>query len=281
MSRIVFLSDLHLSPKHGFFWKNFALARDAANFADAEAVVICGDLCIDGPDSDAEMAFAALAIGGLDAPVFALPGNHDVGDEPPGQDARQIIDADRLARWNQAFATDRFWLDAGRWRLIGVNAQLFGSGLPQEAEQEAWLTEALADAADRPVALVLHKPLFLEREDEAEATPAAMTPAPRARLLALLRQTGVRLVVSGHLHATRDREIDGIRHLWLPALAFLGAGGHGGAPCVGAVVMDFTTDTPVVEALPVPGLEAHDLDAIKGHGRWRFLREMPASPPHA
>ncbi|PZW50333.1 3',5'-cyclic AMP phosphodiesterase CpdA [Humitalea rosea] len=279
MSRIVFLSDLHLSPKHGFFWKNFALARDAANVSDADAVVVCGDLCIDGPDSDTEMGFAALALDGLEPPVFALPGNHDVGDEPPGQDARQIIDEDRLARWDQAFETDRFMLDAGVWRLIGVNAQLFGSGLPREDEQEAWLARELTDAGDRPVALVLHKPLFLEREDEDEATAATLNPAPRARLLALLRRAGVRLVISGHLHATRDREIGGIRHLWLPALAFLGKGGHGGVPAVGALLVDFAEAEVRIEPLALPGLEPHELDAIKGHGLWRFLREMPACPP--
>jgi len=279
MSRVVFLSDLHLSPTHGFFWQNFCLARDAANGAEAEAVVVCGDLCIDGPDSDNEMTFAALALDGLDGPVFALPGNHDVGDEPPGQDAQQIIDADRLARWDQAFGADRFITDAGQWRLIGVNAQLFGSGLPREAEQDAWLEASLTAAADRPVALVLHKPLFLAREDEAEATIASVNPEPRARLLALLRRGGVRLVISGHLHASRDVQIGGIRHIWLPAVAFLGAGRAGGLPQVGAVVIDFAGDTPQVTPLAAPGLEPHDLEAIKQHGRWRFLRDMPPCPP--
>ena len=28
-----------------------------------------------------------------------------------------------------------------------------------------------------------------------------------------------------------------------------------------------------------PGLVSHELDAIKGHGRYRFLRDMPPSPP--
>jgi hypothetical protein len=29
------------------------------------------------------------------------------------------------------------------------------------------------------------------------------------------------------------------------------------------------------------GLVSHDLDAIKGHGRYQFLRDMPPSPPPA
>jgi hypothetical protein len=91
---------------------------------------------------------------------MALPGNHDVGDEPPGQDPDQIVDADRLARWDRYFATDRWILDAGGWRLLGVNAQLFGSGLAREHAQNQRL-DAQLTTAGRPFALFLHKPLFL------------------------------------------------------------------------------------------------------------------------
>lgn len=281
MSKIVFLSDLHLSPTHGFFWENFRQAREAADAAGAEAVVVNGDLCINGPDSDAEMAFAQASLARFATPVLALPGNHDVGDEPPGQDKAQIIDEARLARWDASFGTDRFVKDVGAWRLLGVNAQLFGSGLAREAEQVAWMDECLATAGGRRLALVLHKPLFIETAAEMAATPSCMTPAPRDALLALLRRFGVAMVVSGHLHATRDRVVDGIRHLWLPAMAFLGSAAHGGVPQVGAVSIDFATEEPVVSALKVAGVTPHELDAIKQQGRYRFLRDMPPSPPPA
>lgn len=279
MSRILFLSDLHLSHTHGFFWENFVAAREAANEAATQAVIVTGDLCINGPDSDEEMHFAAQALSGLDGEVLALPGNHDVGDEPPGQDPAQIIDEARLARWDAAFGTDRFALDAGAWRLLGVNAQLFGSGLPREAEQDAWLDAELAGAAGRPVALVLHKPLFLEHAGEAAPTASSLNPAPRAALLARLHDHGVRMVISGHLHATRDRVVDGIRHLWLPSTAFLGAGGLGGVPELGVVEIDFAGEEAMARMLPGLDLEPHELAALKGHGRWKFLRDMPACPP--
>jgi 3',5'-cyclic AMP phosphodiesterase CpdA len=278
MARIAFLSDLHLSPVHGFFYGNFGRARDAALGSGAEAVVVCGDLCINGPDSDEEMAFAQAALAGWSVPVLALPGNHDVGDEPPGQDPAQLVDNARLARWDRAFGTDRFAHDAGAWRLIGMNAQLWGSGLPREAEQEAWLAAELDAAAGRPVALVLHKPLFLEHADEDEPTIATLNHAPRTRLLGLLGRADVRLVISGHLHATRDVVIDGLRHVWLPATAFVGSGGKLATPAVGAVTIDFGDDARLVD-LPIPELVAHELAAIKQHGRYKFLRDMPACPP--
>jgi 3',5'-cyclic AMP phosphodiesterase CpdA len=279
MSRIVFLSDLHLSHTHGFFWENFRRAAAAAEVAKPEAVIVTGDLCINGPDSDAEVAFAADALRRIQGDVLALPGNHDVGDEPPGQDPAQIIDAGRLARWQGYLGPDRFARHVGAWLLIGVNAQLFGSGLPQEAEQENWLADRLGEAAGKPVALILHKPLFVEHAGEDEPTVASINPVPRARLLDLLRQGGVRLVVSGHLHAARDREAEGMRHLWLPATAFLGSAAHGGTPALGATLVDFGSEAALVTPLDVPGMEQHDLAAIKQHGRYRFLRDMPPCPP--
>lgn len=279
MSRIVFLSDLHLSPIHGFFWENVRRAREGADAAGAAAVVVAGDLCVNGPDSDEEMAFAARVLAGFATPVLALPGNHDVGDEPPGQDPAQIIDAARLARWDRAIGADRFVLDAGAWRLVGVNAQLFGSGLAREAEQDAWLDATLAGGKGRLLALVLHKPLFVGHSGEAEPTASSLNAAPRAALLDRLHRHGVRLVISGHLHASRDRVVDGIRHLWLPALAFLGDARHGGLPEVGAVVVDFAGPEPAVAALPIPGgLTPHVLADIKQNGRYRFLRDMPPCP---
>jgi 3',5'-cyclic AMP phosphodiesterase CpdA len=150
MARIVVLSDIHLSPTHGFFWENWCVAREFADAAKSDAVIVTGDLAINGPDSDAEIAFAARALGKLRTRVMALPGNHDVGDEPPGQDLDQIIDADRLARWDSSFAVDRWALDAGGWRLLGVNAQLFGSGLVREHEQDQWLDEQLSTGSAPP-----------------------------------------------------------------------------------------------------------------------------------
>jgi 3',5'-cyclic AMP phosphodiesterase CpdA len=77
MGRVVILSDIHLSPTHGFFWENWCLARDFANRAAADAVIVNGDLTINGPDSDEEVKFAALATKSLRGPVLPSPGNHE------------------------------------------------------------------------------------------------------------------------------------------------------------------------------------------------------------
>jgi 3',5'-cyclic AMP phosphodiesterase CpdA len=281
MTRIVVLSDPHLSPTHGFFWNNWVVARDAANALAPDAVVVNGDLCINGPDSDIEVAFAAAALARIKSPVLALPGNHDIGDEPPGQDAKQLVDAPRLQRWYAAFKTDRWSLALGDWGLIGVNAQLFGSGLKQEAEQEAWLDAQLADAAGRNLALFLHKPLFIDHEGESEPTIASLNLEPRLKLLAKLRKAGVQLVVNGHLHQFRDRVVDGIRHVWAPSTAFVTSQPIGGDPRLGMLTIDVAQAEPMVEVLRPAGMTELDLATIKGHGRYKFLRDMPACPPQA
>jgi predicted phosphodiesterase len=279
MPKIAVLSDIHLSPTHGFFWRNFEIARDWANASGADAVIVNGDLCINGPESDDEMAFAAHALAGLRAPVFALPGNHDVGDEPPGQDAHQLITPERVERWLGRFAADRFAFEAGGWTLIGINAQLLGSSLPREAEQTAWLADTLGRAAHRPAALFLHKPLLLDDASDGEPSPACTPPAPRAALLRLLTASSVRLVVSGHLHQHRDRLSHGLRHLWLPATAFGAPRDLGGDPRCGVTLFDFGEGGVEVKVHYPEGLVTHDLAAIKGHGQYAFLRDMPPAPP--
>ena len=69
-----------------------------------------------------------------------------------------------------------------------MNAQLFGSSLTREDEQNRWLEEQLIAAEGRPVALFLHKPLFLEDLDEGPASAACIVPQARASLVDMLHQ---------------------------------------------------------------------------------------------
>jgi 3',5'-cyclic AMP phosphodiesterase CpdA len=279
MACIVVISDVHLSPTHGFFWENWCVARDFANATRADAVIVNGDLAINGPDSDAEMVFAAAALAQLNGRVMALPGNHDVGDEPPGQDSRQLINASRLARWDRCFGADRWTAQCGEWSCVGVNAQLFGSNLAREVEQDAWLDAQLADAKGQHIALFLHKPLFLEDPSDDVAGPRCIVPRARARLLRKLQHSRVGVIVSGHLHQHRDRTLDGLRHIWVPAVAFAASQPLGGDARCGLVVLDCTGDRVAVAVARPAGLVSHDLAAIKGNGRYSFLRDMPPSPP--
>lgn len=280
MARMIVISDPHLSPTHGFFWENWCRTCEAVNRMSPDAVIVSGDLCINGPDSDAEIAFAGRALRRLGAPVFALPGNHDVGDEPPGQEPDQIIDSRRLERWMLVFGGDRFAFDLGGWRVLGINAQLLGSGLREESGQDAWLDRELGQTS-QPIMLVLHKPLFLQSLDETGMTASSINPEPRDRLLRRLRCSPTQVVVSGHLHCHRDVVRDGLRHVWAPSTAFrlYAHVDAGAAAIVGILSVELDQGGACVEVVDVPGLVAYDLAELKGHGRYRYLREMPACPP--
>ena len=282
MARIIVVSDPHLSPTHGFFWDNWCRTCELVNSLAPDAVIVSGDLCINGPDSDAEVAFAGKALRRLAPPVYAIPGNHDVGDEPPGQEAEQLIDERRLQRWLSVFGADRFALDLDGWRVLGLNAQLLGSGLPQEREQDAWLDAELS-VSSRPVMLVLHKPLFLQSADEAEMTASSVNPAPRARLLDRLGRAPVQVVVSGHLHCHRDVVCEGRRYVWAPSTAFLlpVSADTDSVATVGILSVELDGASARIERINVPGLVPHDLAELKGHGRYKYLRDMPACPPSA
>jgi hypothetical protein len=106
-----------------------------------------------------------------------------------------------------------------------------------------------------------------------------MVPSARARLLDKLNRSDVRLIVSGHLHQHRDRTFGGQRHLWVPAVAFAAPQMRGGDGRCGVTVLDFSNNSVEVTIERPRGLVSHDLAAIKGHGRYPFLRDMPPSPP--
>jgi hypothetical protein len=88
----------------------------------------------------------------------------------------------------------------------------------EPARAGSGLDEQLSTAG-RPIALFLHKPLFLEGPNDDVVSPSCMVPSARTRLLDKLDRSDVRLIVSGHLHQHRDPTFGGQRHLWVPAIS--------------------------------------------------------------
>jgi hypothetical protein len=83
------------------------------------------------------------------------------------------------------------------------------------------------------------------------ATTTCIVPSARARLLERLQLSGVRLIVSGHLHQHRDRTFDGMRHLWVPAVAFAATRRFGGDARCGITFLDFSRDAVDVIVGPI------------------------------
>ena len=98
------------------------------------------------------------------------------------------------------------------------------TGIASEVEQHEWLAAQLSGANGKPVALFLHKPLFLDTPGDIEEAGSAVRYVPqpvRGELVKMLGVRDVRLIASGHVHQRRDFTYGHTRHVWAPATSFL------------------------------------------------------------
>src|SRR5205823_13829765 len=102
---------------------------------------------------------------------------------------------------------DRWRFDAAGWCFIGLNSLIMNTGIASEAEQFGWLASELGRVNGRPVALFLHKPLFLNAPDDPETEETAIRYVPQPRresLIEMFSAVDMRLVDSGQATQSRD-----------------------------------------------------------------------------
>lgn len=226
--RILLVTDTHLAAGRPSAAANLAAARRYAARGGVDLTVHLGDITRDGYSAPDELPYAAGLAADWPTPLRFIPGNHDVGDNPPGDGVptKQPLSLEMLSAYRDTFGEDRWIIDTASsadgdgWRLIGLNAQLFATGLREETVQWEWLTHAIEDAGHRPIAVFSHKPLF---QDQLDAEPAHIRYVPtreRRRVLELSREADLRLWLSGHTHQLWDRSVAGVRHIWVPSAAY-------------------------------------------------------------
>jgi 3',5'-cyclic AMP phosphodiesterase CpdA len=219
--RIAQISDTHLSEAKPYFVDNFVRIGEALRAAKPDLVVNTGDISLDGASDERDLAASRLLHDALGLPLRFLPGNHDLGEsqavpsfgEPP-------IDSERRARYVKHFGPDWWCFDVPGWRVLGVNALLLGSNLPEAAQQEMAIVREMDGLGLRSLALFLHKPLFDQAADESEIKCLFLDPEARRRLRERLGVVPA-LVVSGHVHQYRSSDADGSHHVWGPSTAFV------------------------------------------------------------
>jgi 3',5'-cyclic AMP phosphodiesterase CpdA len=215
---VVVVSDTHLARRAVEAEGNWTAAVDHVQRVKPDLVLHVGDLSLDGAHYADDLVYARAQLERLaPTPWVAVPGNHDIGDNPVrGGDGGDAVSEERLGRWTRWVGPQWWEADVGGWRLVGVNAQLFGSGLSAEDDQWAWLEGVLGESAqERPVAFVCHKPVQASPEELATAPAVRFVPSPaRDRLRSLLED--IPLVVSGHVHQYRSLQIGDTSHLWAP-----------------------------------------------------------------
>ena len=140
---------------------------------------------------------------------------------------------------------------------------LMGTGHREEARQEDWLASMLEHTG--PVAVFLHKPLFVDHPEEGPRGYWTVLPEPRRRILGLLARGDVRLIGSGHLHIRRDVTFDGVRHVWAPSSAFVVGGLQeplGGERSLGVVEYEFAGEEVTVRFERPDGLSDDVIDDV-------------------
>jgi 3',5'-cyclic AMP phosphodiesterase CpdA len=263
MTRVLQISDTHLSPAKQHFAGNWSPLRDWVLQQNPDLVIHTGDLTVDGADQEADMRACAELLGSLGGDVLAVPGNHDVGE---AGHRHQPVNAERLARWRRHLGHDWWSRDVENWRLIGFNSMLIGSGGDEEARQFDWLRNTTSTAGGRRIAWFTHRPMFIDSPDEGDRGYWSIKPEPRERLLDLVSRHSVALIATGHLHKWHDRESAGCRFVWGPSSGFLVGPDNQpdlpGEKRLGAVIYEFEGAEVSVTPADVPGLKTLWIDDV-------------------
>jgi 3',5'-cyclic AMP phosphodiesterase CpdA len=268
--RLTQISDTHLARRLPRLTENFHRIGTHIDATRPDLVLNTGDLSFDGPSSPGDLEFAKTLHDGLPVPCRYLPGNHDIGDNPTivGPPIAHPVNDANLESYHTIIGEDRWRFEAAGWCFIGLNTLVMNSGLPREAEQFDWLASQLSRLGGKPLALFVHKPLFLNQPDDPEVAETSFRYVPmpaRSRLIEMLRAVDLRLVASGHVHQRRDFTYAHIRQIWAPSAAFFVPDSRQqviGTKETGLVEYRFAPDSFEVRHVKAAGQVDIDLDEL-------------------
>lgn len=224
--RITQISDTHLARRLHKLTDNFHRVSEHIDATRPDLVINSGDLAFDAPTSRSDLEFAKSLHAALPVPCRCLPGNHDLGDNPTAIGPLPTPPATEQLRQNyiSVIGEDRWRFDEAGWCFIGLNSLIMNTGIESEAEQFDWLAGQFASVNGGPLALFIHKPLFLNRPDDPELESSAIRYVPQPRRKELIEMFGkvdLRLIASGHVHQRRDFTFGHTRHIWAPSTGFI------------------------------------------------------------
>ncbi len=156
--RIALIADTHLSARSPECVANWHAARRAVMRLSADLTIHLGDITLDGQTHTEELAFASRLIEQWPTEMRCVPGNHDLGD---GSGERPLS-VGLLDAYAKVFGADRWAVRAGNWQMLGINAQLLGSGAEQELALWRWIDDQASSRGSASVhtALFLHRPAW-------------------------------------------------------------------------------------------------------------------------
>lgn len=210
--RFAVIADSHINPEQGDNpspYQTNRLANERNRYAverinalSPDFVIHLGDFVqpVHTYDSHAPaMADAHAIYAKLNAPLYALPGNHDIGDKPlawmPGPKVEQRGLDTFESFWGATYRS----FDYKDVHFVLLNTSVMNSGMPIEQAQWDWLEQDLAANRGKRIFVFTHYPLYLFDPNEEEHYDNLGEPA-RSWLLALLKDYHAEAVYSGHVH---------------------------------------------------------------------------------
>lgn len=192
--------------------ENMERIAAAVNKLQPDFVVFSGDYVQWNTDANSLEGFKQICdLFSEDITLYFVPGNHDVGEASP-KEVEEFV-----ARYGH----DRFVHNGDNYTTIGYNSCIIKTIAEGEEAEYEWMSEKLQEASlrEKPIILVAHHPIFVESIDE-EHSGVNLPIEMRHKYLNLMKDYGVDLVLSGHLHHCERAEYEGIQ------LATSGAAGR-------------------------------------------------------
>lgn len=240
------ITDIHLGSERSYRYDpsrnaNWATARQQMEEFNPDLLLVGGDVTRDGDTHEWEYQMVKDNFASLPMPAFVIPGNQDVGNRHTkvqggygdGRDDLKLnVTSERLSLFASYFGPINWTVVHRNVRFTGFYDAVIGSGLPEE--DRLWhMLETLADQppVDHHV-VVMHYALFIDALDEREFDITqkeeylpwyfSVSAPHRRRLVDLLKQAGVDIIFSGHIHRRRPEiDVEGIRYFQCAA-----GGGH-------------------------------------------------------
>lgn len=215
-------------------------AVEAANALKPSCVIITGDL-VDNPKDPVQDSVYCARVADIEAPVYAIPGNHDY----------MGFTREKQAAYIAHRGYEHFSFQDKGCAFIGMDSNCIKDGAEEaEKEQWDWLVKELEAAKNCKYTFVfLHCPVIRETLDEPEDYFNFSIPQ-REKYIGLFKEMGVDALFAGHCHQDYVSEVDGIRLYTAGPVA--NALGHG---TPGFNVIRVSADDFEVTYTPTPGID--------------------------
>ncbi|MBC8335319.1 MAG: metallophosphoesterase [Anaerolineales bacterium] len=137
----------------------------------------------------------------IEAKLFVLPGNHDIGDKPNAWLPAPVIEEESHLIFSKHWGALYKAFSNNTCHFICLDTPIINSGFKREGEQFAWLENEFQTAKENGLRIFvfMHYPLFICDPNEPTHYDNIDEPA-RSLILELFKRYGVEAVFSGHVH---------------------------------------------------------------------------------